>query len=93
MSTSKFRRLEFILEFLLLLPVEILPPLFQIRSRIPGEIFSSPDKKATKGLQPCLQPAHEPLGQGAAFAKTGETAIDGIVIAPHHVGQGVIGHK
>ena len=38
-------------------------------------------------------PMLEPVGQRAAFAKAGEPMINGIVIAPHHVGQGAIGYE
>jgi len=37
-------------------------------------------------------PAHEPLSQIAGVAKTVETAIDGILVTPHHLGPITTGH-
>lgn len=41
---------------------------------------------------PALFPERKPLGQIAGVAQTAETMIDGVLVAPHHLGQGTAGH-
>ena len=50
-----------------------------------------PVAAATRTSGSVTFPAREPLGQRAGLADTGESVVDGIVVAPHHIGQDAVG--
>lgn len=50
-----------------------------------------PVAAATRTSGSVTFPAREPLGQRTGFAETGKSVVDGIVVAPYHIGKGAVG--